>query len=311
MKLESQRKAYGQALVHYGETDDRIVVMEADLGKSTMSIIFEERFPERYLEVGIAEANMISIAAGLSLCGKVPFVNSFAVFVTGRAFDQIRQGVCIAGLHVIMAGSSAGFSDFGDGSTHQSVEDIAIMRSLPNMTVLCPADALEAEKMVKAAIDHNGPIYIRICKSDMPVVLDEKDPYTFGKMIELEKEGEYAIFATGWMTHVAQNAADILKAEGIPTRVIHVGCIKPIDMETLMRVVRQVKGIVTAEEHSVIGGLGSAICDAMAGYDAIPVEKIGVQDSFGCSGHSHEELLQHYGLTKEAIVAAVKKLTKK
>jgi len=308
MKLVSQRKAYGQALVKHGETDNRIIVLEADLGKSTMSILFEERFPERYFEVGIAEANMVSIAAGLSLSGKIPFVNSFAVFATGRAFDQIRQGICIAGLHVVIVGSSAGLSDFGDGSTHQSVEDMAIMRTLPNMTVFSPADAIEVQKMVDAAIQHNGPVYMRICKSDMPVVLDAEEPYELGKMIQLRKEGDIAILATGWMVNVALKAAEILKTQGIIARVVNVGCIKPLDTETLYSIANQTRGIITVEEHSIIGGLGSAVCEALSSKFKLPVKMIGVKDHFGCSGHSHEELLSHYGLTEEAIIEAVQRI---
>jgi len=308
MKLMSQRKAYGQALVKCGEKDDRIIVMDADLGKSTMGILFERRFTERHFDVGIAEANMVSIAAGLSLSGKIPFVNSFAVFATGRAFDQIRQSICIAGLHVVIVGSSAGLSDFGDGSTHQAIEDIAIMRSLPNMTVLCPADAIEVEKMVEAVVKHKGPVYMRICRSDMPVVLDAEEPYELGKMIQLRKDGNVAILATGWMVNVALKAADTLKTLGITARVINVSCIKPLDTETLYSIARQVKGIVTAEEHSVIGGLGSAVCEALTGKFMLPVEMIGVKDCFGCSAHAHEELLAHYGLTEEAIIKGVQKI---
>jgi transketolase len=306
--LASQRKAYAEALVQNGETDSRIVVLEADLGKSTMSILFERRFPERYLEMGIAEANMVSVAAGLSLSGKIPFINTFAVFAAGRAYDQIRQSICIASLQAVVVGSSAGLSDFGDGATHQPIEDLALMRALPNMTVFSPADAVEAKEMVAAAIAHNGPVYIRICKSDMPVILDPSVPYKPGKMIELREDGDIAVFVTGWMVHVALDASKRLADEGIAVSVVNVGCIKPLDTETLLSVAGRVRGIVTAEEHSVIGGLGSAICEALAGKQMLPVEIIGIRDVFGCSAHTHEELLAHYGLTEDAIIQAVKKI---
>ncbi len=308
MAMRSARKAYGQAAVRLAEKNDRIVSLEADLGKSTQSIMFEQRFPERYFELGIAEANMVSFAAGMALSGKIPLLHSFAVFATGRVYDQIRASLCLPNLHAIIIGSSTGLSDASDGSTHQSVEDIAIMRVLPNMTVLSPADATEAEHMIEAAIDIEGPVYMRICRSDMPDVLPEGIKYDFGKMLPLKKDGDIAIFATGLMVSHALEAAEKLSHDGINARVIDVGCIKPLDTLSLSRIAGEVKGIVTVEEHSRIGGLGSAICEALCDKPHPPIKMVAVDDSFGCSAYYPEELYKHYGLTSDDIANAVKAL---
>ena len=306
MALTNARKAYGEALAAFAENDKRIVCLEADLGKSTQTVIFEKRIPERFFEMGIAEANMVSFAAGTALMGKVPFLHSFAVFSTGRVYDQIRASLCIPNLHAVIIGGSSGLSDAADGSTHQSVEDIAIMRALPNMTVLCPADAFEVIQMTKTAINLDGPVYIRLCRSDMPDILDPNSRYEFGKMIPVKKDGDIAIIASGIMVSYALEAANKLSHEGINARVINCGCIKPLDTVTLGRIASEVKGIITVEEHSVIGGLGSAIAEALCSRPHPPIKIIGVQDKFGCSAYTPAELYKHYGLTSDDIVRAAK-----
>lgn len=302
----SLRQAYGEALVELGENED-VIVLEADLGKSTMSSEFQLVYPGRYFQMGIAEQNMASVAAGLALTGKVPFINSFAVFAAGRAYDQIRSSICIPRLNVNICGSSAGLSDYGDGKTHQSVEDIAAMRVLPNMTVLSPADAVETKLMVRAMAELPGPCYIRINRNDLPVYTSSGEEYHVGKMKLLRDGEDAAVFATGVMVSKAMEAADILETEGVSIRVINVSTIKPLDTAALREFSSGVRGIVTAEEHSVIGGLGSAICEALSA-DRLPVELVGINDKFGISAENYEVLLEHYGLTGGAIAGKVRKV---
>lgn len=308
MQWLNQRKAYGESLVKLGQKDSRIVVLEADLGKSTMSCFFQDAFPERYFEMGIAEANMIATAAGLSLTGKIPFAASFAVFATGRAYDQIRTSVCIPGLNVKICGSSAGLSDFGDGSTHQSIDDLALMRVLPNMTVLSPVDAVETEKMVEAMAAHNGPVYLRLCRNDLPVLTDPGDPWQIGQITEVKPDGDIALLATGVMVSIGLEAAKELARDGIRLKVVNISTIKPLDANRLVDVLKGCRAFVTAEEHSVIGGLGGAVREALSGRLSLPSALIGIADQFGTSAYDWQELLDHYGLTSEAIVAAVKNL---
>ncbi|HHV94828.1 MAG TPA: transketolase family protein [Firmicutes bacterium] len=306
MKAESLRLAYGQALVELGREDDRVVVLEADLGKSTMSILFQEAFPSRYFEMGIAEANMAGTAAGLSLVGKIPFIHSFAVFAAGRAYDQIRQSIAIARLNVKICGSSAGLSDFGDGSTHQSIEDMAIMRALPNMTVLVPVDAVETRKMVRAMVEWDGPVYIRINRNDLPVLTDPDSEFQIGKLQVMRDGSDVAVFANGVMVSKALAAAEELAEEGISVKVINASTVKPLADEEVLAHVEGCRGVVTAEEHSVIGGLGSAVACALRRQRNLPIEFVGVKDSFGKSALSYDELLVHYGLTADAVKDAVK-----
>ncbi len=308
MQWLNQRKAYGESLVKLGQKDSRIVVLEADLGKSTMSCFFQDAFPERYFEMGIAEANMIATAAGLSLTGKIPFAASFAVFATGRAYDQIRTSVCIPGLNVKICGSSAGLSDFGDGSTHQSIDDLALMRVLPNMTVLSPVDAVETEKMVEAMAAHNGPVYLRLCRNDLPVLTDPGASWQIGQITEVKPDGDIALLATGVMVSLGLEAAEELARDGIRLKVVNISTIKPLDANRLVDVLKGCRAFVTAEEHSVIGGLGGAVSEALSGRLSLPSALIGIADQFGTSAYDWQELLNHYGLTSEAIVAAVKNL---
>lgn len=303
--MRNQREAYGRTLVELGKENDRIVVCDADLSKSTMSCYFQDTFPDRFFEMGIAEANMASFAAGLSLTGKIPFVSSFAVFASGRAYDQIRQGICIPGLNVKIVGSSTGLSDFGDGSTHQAVEDAAIMRAIPNMTVLVPVDGIETEKMTRAMAEHDGPVYMRVNRNDMPDLFPENKKYTIGQTLTLREGEDVVIFANGIMVSKALEAAGQLEKESVTARVVNVSTLKPVDEEELRGLARGMRGVVTAEEHSLIGGLASVITYALRGM-ASPIETIGIEDRFGQSAHGYEELLAHYGLTVDNIVRRVK-----
>jgi transketolase len=306
LNTKSLREAYGQCLVALGKKDKNIVVLEADLGKSTRTVLFQEAFPDRFFEMGIAEQNMASTSTGFALAGKMPYYNSFAVFATGRAFDQIRNSICIPNLKVRICGSSAGLSDFGDGKTHQAIEDIATMRALPNMTVLSPADAVETVMMMEAAHEVDGPVYIRINRNDLPTVTPEKEAYKIGKIWTLKKGKDAVVFATGVMVSKALEAAEMLKKDNIDLKVMNVSTIKPLDRKAVIAAAKGMKGIVTAEESSVIGGLGSAVLEALRMENHAKVQLVGVADCFGTSAKTYDELLAEYGLTAKAIVKAVK-----
>jgi transketolase len=305
--IQNPREVYGRTLVELGEANPDIVVLEADLGKSTMTCYFEQRFPKRFFEMGIGEANMTSFAGGLSLVGKIPFTNSFAVFAAGRAYDQIRMGICISGLNVKIAGSSAGLSDFGDGASHQTFDDVAIMRVLPHMTVLVPADANEVRKMTRWLASSRGSAYLRISRNDMVDVTSPDTPFEPGKPMLLREGKDIAIYAMGSMVAQALQAAEALEAEHISARVINVSTLKPADEAVLAALGAGMKGIVTVEEHSIIGGLGSLVACAFRGAGP-PIASIGIRDEYGQSGKSYDELLEHYGLTPRHIVEAARKL---
>lgn len=306
MSYTNQRIAYGSTLVELGKNDDRIVVLDADLGGSTMGKLFEAQYPERYFEMGIAEANMTSVAAGLAQSGKVPFTNSFAVFSGGRAFDQIRQTIAIGELNVKICGSSSGLSDFGDGATHQCVEDMAIFRAVPNMTVLCPADANETVEAVKAMVETDGPFYIRLNRNDYPNVIEEGEKFEIGKPKLLREGSDIVVFATGYMVGLAMEAAKELERE-ISVKVVNVSTIKPMNDQAVIDLVKGCKAVVTAEEHNVRGGMGSAVAEVLC-KECKPIEFVGIQDTFGCSAHNYKEVLEYHGLTKEAIKEAVQKM---
>lgn len=308
MEMASLREAYGKALVELGAQNKNIVALDADLSKSTRTALFQEAYPERFFEISIAEQNMIGVAVGLALTGKIPFVNSFAVFATGRTYDQIRQSACIANINIKICGSSSGLSDFGDGATHQSLEDVALMRVLPNMTVLVPVDAVETKKMVEFAVRHNGPVYLRINRNDLPVYTDESTEFELGKLYQMRDGEDAVVFANGVMVSKAMEAAEILEKEGTGVRVVNVSTVKPLKKDEVLKYIKGVKGIVTAEEHSIIGGLGSAIVELLRDVDHPPVEFIGVKDRFGTSASNYEELLEYFGLTSESITLTIKDL---
>jgi len=304
MTTTNQRIAYGETLVELGKEDENIVVLDADLCASTMGKLFEEAYPSRHFEMGIAEANMLSVAAGLSTTGKIPFANSFAVFVAGRAYDQIRQTIAIGKMNVKIVGSSAGLSDFGDGATHQSIEDMAIMQAIPNMTVICPADANETRAATRAIARYDGPVYMRLNRNDYKNVTKEGQPFVIGELTVMREGTELVLFATGVMVGMALEAAEKL-ADSISIRVVNVATIKPLNPEKIQELAKGTKGALTIEEHSVVGGLGSVILAALA-KSRIPVETMGIEDTFGCSAHNYKALLEYYHLTVDGIIEKIK-----
>lgn len=303
MRQSNQRVIYGETLLAMAREDSRIVVCEADLGKSTMTHAFQQAYPERYFEMGIAEADMTSFAAGLSLTGKVAFTNSFAVFAGGRAYDQIRQGVAIGNLNVKIVGSSSGLSDFGDGATHQAVEDIAIMRAIPNMTVLTPADGPQVRDMMRHMLAHEGPVYLRLSRNDLPEVTS---PGGIGPQT-LREGGDIALVACGVMVAKALEAAEALTQEGINARVVNVPCVKPLDEAEMQAAVAGTRAVLTCEEHSVIGGLSQAVLWALRAQRPV-LDAVAIADMFGQSAHTAEELYAHYHLTAGDIVGRAKAL---
>lgn len=302
---KAPRVAYGEELLELAKKNQDIVALDADLSKSTMTCLIEEHFPERFFEMSIAEQNMVATAAGMALKGKIPFVNSFAVFLTGRAFDQIRQSVAYPAMNVKICGSSSGFSDFGDGATHQSVEDLALMRALPNMVVLSPVDEIETRAMVRFMVEHQGSVYIRLDRGEVPVILDEKYQFVPGEPTVVAAGTDVTIFGTGQMVSVAMQAAETLGQEGISAEVVNVGTIKPMNTAAVIALAQKTSAVVTVEEHNIYGGLGSAIAESLM-PTKIPIVPIGVQDRFGQSAKTYEELLAEYGLTQEAVCQAVK-----
>jgi len=307
MNKQNCRLVYGRTLVELGAKNERIVVLEADLGKSTMTCLFQDAFPERFFEMGIAEQNMVSTAAGLAISGKIPFVNSFAVFSTGRVYDQIRQSVCLGRVNVKIMGSSCGLSDYGDGATHQGIEDIALMRAIPNMTVLAPADGIETRKVIEAAVEYNGPVYIRVNRNEIPDVTGEIDSFVIGVPTVVRQGTDIVVFANGYMVWKALRAADTLEEEGVSLRVVNVSSLKPVNEEAVKSLAEGVKGIITVEEHSIIGGLASTMAFIFRGR-AIPFESVAINDLFGQSTMDYEQLLDHYGLSESAIVAAARRI---
>lgn len=302
MERYNQRVAYGETLVALGAENPDIVALEADLGKSTMSAMFQQAYPDRYFEMGIAEANMVSTAAGLAASGKIAFCSSFAVFASGRAYDQIRQTVAVGKLNVKICGSSAGLSDFGDGSTHQAVEDLAIMTAIPNLTVFTPADADETRLAVRAAAAVNGPVYIRLTRNDVPSYTT--GAFTPGKLSVLRSGGDAAVIAHGVMVEVAMNAAAMLEEKGISVAVVNASTMKPFDSAGVAALTKQVRAIVTAEDHSRIGGLSANVAFALR-KSGVPMDYVAIEDEFGQSAHNVKDLMEHYGLTANAIAEKV------
>jgi transketolase len=306
----NQRNAYGETLVELGKADSRIVALDADLCKSTMSVLFQDAIPERFFEMGIAEANMMSTAAGLAVSGKIAFASTFAVFATGRAYDQIRQTISIGKLNVKICGSSAGLSDYGDGSTHQSVDDVAIMNAIPNMTILTPCDAMETRLAVKAAAAHQGPVYIRVNRNPVLDILPKDATFKIGQNRVLKEGKDVLLVAHGVMVEKALQAAEILEKEGISTKVLSIGTMKPFDYAGVAQMAQGMKGVVAAEEHSYIGGLSAAVAMALR-TSAVPMDYLAVNDCFGESAHKPEDLQVAHGLTPENLANKAKALLRK
>lgn len=306
MSKKATRQAYGEALVELGKINKDIVVLDADLTKSTKTSMFQKEFPDRHFNVGIAEADLMGTAAGFATCGKIPFASTFAMFAAGRAFEQIRNTIAYPKLNVKIAPTHAGISVGEDGGSHESIEDIALMRSIPGMIVLSPADAVETKKMIFAAAEYEGPVYIRMGRLDVETIFDEENyDFQIGIANTVREGNDVTIAATGLMTYEAIKAADILAQEGISVRVINVGTIKPLDGETILKAAQETKFIITAEEHSVIGGLGSAVSEFLSEVHPTKVKKLGIYDKFGQSGKANE-LLEKYELTTAKLVSMVK-----
>lgn len=301
----STREAYGQALAQVG-INENIVVLDADLSCCTMSKYFHERYPERFFNIGIAEANMIGIGAGLALCGKKVFVNSFAMFTAGRGYEQIRNSIAYPNLNVAIIGSHAGLTVGKDGATHQCIEDISLMRTIPNMTVLCPADAVETKMAVEWLCDFKGPAYLRLSRSEVENICDSSSTM-IGRATVIRGGNDAAVIASGLMVHKALDAAEELAKLNINVRVLSMNTIKPIDRQSILKAARETECIVTAEDHSIIGGLGSAVAEVVSETYPIKMARVGVRDRFGKSGEP-AELMKKYGLTSGDIVNAVKTL---
>ena len=305
VKKIATRESYGNALVELGKEHDDLVVLDADLANATKTGTFQKAFPERHFDCGIAEGNMMGIAAGIATTGKVPFASTFAMFAAGRAFEQIRNSIGYPHLNVKIGATHAGISVGEDGASHQCNEDIALMRTIPGMVVISPADDIEAKAAVKAAYEHDGPVYLRFGRLAAPVINDENYKFEIGKGVVLREGKDITLIATGLMVSRTLDAAEALAAEGIDAEVINIHTIKPLDEELVIASAKKTGKVVTVEEHSVIGGLGSAVCDALAAKAPTPVLKIGVQDVFGESGPA-EELLHKYGLDAEGIYGSIK-----
>lgn len=306
MAKQATREAYGKALVALGAENQNIVVLDADLSKSTKTADFAKHYPERFFNMGIAEANLIGTAAGLAAAGKIPFASTFAVFATGRAFEQIRNSIAYPKLNVKIAATHAGVTVGEDGGSHQAIEDVAIMRSLPNMTVLVPADGEETRQAIEAAAQYNGPVYIRMGRLDVPLLFEEAYQFEIGKANVVREGSDVTIFANGVMVAAALEAAQDLEKEGIKASVVNVASVKPLDEETIIRFAKATGAVVTAEEHTILGGLGSAVAEVLAENAPTPMVRVGIKDSFGESGRPLE-LLEKYGLTKKEIIEAAKK----
>lgn len=304
MTYRNPREEYGRALLELARANRNVFALDADLCKSTMTCLVEKELPAQYVEMGIAEQNMLSTAAGLALSGKIAFVNSFAVFLTGRAFDQIRQAISLSRLNVKIVGSSAGLSDFADGSTHQSVEDVALMRSIPNMTVVVPADGLQVRAAVPAIAAHPGPVYLRIGRGDLPDVTAEAEPFVIGRLQRLRDGTDVTVFAMGTMVHVALTAANELAGQGFSVRVVNVATLKPIDRTEVVTLARGTRAVVTTEEHNIIGGLGSTIAECLR-QERLPIEFHGIGDVFGQSSNTPQPLLDHYELTVSKLKSVI------
>lgn len=301
------REAYGKTLARLGLENKNIVVLDADLSKSTKTAEFKKVCPDRFINVGIAEQNLAGISAGLATTGKIPFMSTFAMFAAGRAFEIIRNAVCYPKLNVKVCATHAGLTVGADGASHQAIEDLALMRSIPNMVVLNPADAVSTDKILEAIVAYDGPVYVRLGRAAVPVVYNESSKIEIGKANMIQDGSDVTIIATGIMLAEAMTAAETLKEEGIGVRILDMHTIKPLDNEAVIKAAKETKGIVTAEEHTIFGGLGSAVAEVLVENHPAPMRRIGVKDTFGESGNP-AELMVKYHLTADDIVKAVKEL---
>ncbi len=304
-KAMATRDAYGAALLELGRTREDVVVLDADLSGSTKTAKFAKAFPERFFNIGISEQDLVGTAGGLSLAGKVPFASTFAIFETGRAWEQIRQSICYSKLNVKLVATHSGITVGEDGASHQALMDVSLMRVLPDMTVIVPADGGETEQVIRSIADYYGPVYVRLGRAKVPAVMPADYRFQIGRAYTFHTGRDANIIAAGFMVSVSLDAREMLKSEGLDVGVVNMSTIKPLDAEAVLAAARASRLIVTAEEHSVIGGLGSAVCEFLSERHPVVIKRVGVQDTFGRSGKP-EELLALYGLTAEAIVKIVK-----
>ncbi|WP_372998122.1 transketolase family protein [Lutispora sp.] len=304
------REAYGAALAELGEKYKNVVVLDADLSKSTKTNDFKKKYPERFFNMGISEQDLLGTAAGFATCGKIPFASTFAMFATGRAFEQIRNSIAYPKLNVKIAATHAGITLGEDGASHQAIEDVAIMRAVPNMTIINPADALSTRKAIEAAILHNGPMYIRLGRLGVPEVYKNDIDFEIGKGIILEEGRDVTIIAAGFMVHIALEASAMLNEEGISAEVIDMHTIKPIDKELIINSAKKTGAIVTAEEHNIIGGLGGAVAEVLCEEYPVPMVRVGIKDVFGQSGKPME-LVDLYGISPKDVAEAAKQAIEK
>ena len=304
-KKIATRQSYGEALLELGKNNENVVVLDADLAGATKTNMFQKEFPERFFDMGIAEQDMIATAAGFATCNKIPFASTFAVFATGRSYDQIRNSICYPNLNVKICATHAGITVGEDGATHQMLEDINLMRGLPNMTVISPADDTQAKWAVEEAAKIQGPVYIRFGRASTPIIYENKSEFKLGKAIQFGEGTDATIFATGIMVAEALKAKDELKKEGINVRVVDIHTIKPIDEEIIIKSAKETKKLISVEEHSVIGGLGTAISEVLTEKYPAKLIRMGIQDCFGKSGNAGE-LLKYFGLTSEQIIKNIK-----
>ncbi len=306
----SIRDAFGRALVKLGEKNEKVVVLDADVSTSTRTAFFQNKFPDRFFNFGVAEGNMMDVAAGLALVGKIPFASTFSSLASLRALEQIRTSIAYPKLNVKIAGGYGGLSDFKDGPTHHSICDLAIIRSIPNMTLIVPADAIETEKAVYAVAQYVGPVYLRLSRAEVPVIFDENYKMEIGKGNLLKDGKDVTLVATGIMVARVLEAAKALEQEKIDARVIEIHTLKPLDIDIIIRAADETGAIVTAEEHSIIGGLGGAVAEVIAANKPVPIERVGIKDTFTESGQ-YNELLEKYGMGLEDIIISAKKVMKR
>lgn len=299
--MKPTRQSYGEALVELGKENEKVVVLDADLATATKTIEFAKEFPQKFFDIGIAEADMIGTAAGMATCGKIPYASTFAVFATGRAYDQIRSSVCYPNLNVKICATHAGVTVGEDGATHQMLEDLSLMRVLPNMRVFCPSDDIQTKWLIKEISKINGPCYVRLCRMATPEIYDENQKFEIGKMVQIGEGTDATIFATGVTVSEAIKAKKELKEKGIDVRVIDVHTIKPLDKEMIIKCAKETKRLISIEDHSIIGGLGSAIAEVLTEKLPTKLERMGVNDTFGKSGKA-EELLKYFKIDSSSIV---------
>ncbi len=307
MKEEKKatRQSYGEVLEKLGEENENVVVLDADLSSATKTNIFAKKYPERFFDMGIAEANMASTAAGMATCGKIPFISTFAMFAAGRSYDQIRNSICYPNLNVKIGATHSGITVGEDGATHQMLEDISLMRTLPNMTVICPSDDIQTKWAVKEASKINGPVYLRLCRLDTPIIYEENQKFEIGKAIQIGEGTDATVFATGVTVAEALKAKELLEKQGINIRVVDIHTIKPIDEEIIIKSAKETKKLISIEDHSIIGGLGSAISEVLTDKCGTKLVRIGIKDTFGKSGKA-QDLMKYFGITSEDIIKNIK-----